>query len=73
MKVTFKNLSINGMTNFCIFEKLGIFKMADGFEDKTGYACCIISYMSKALKEPKIFIGKTNVLFCFLEEIDFFI
>jgi len=37
--------------------------MIDGFEDKTGYACCIISYMSKALKEPQLFIGKTNVIF----------
>lgn len=33
--------------------------MLDGFEDKTAYAQCIISYMSEELKEPILFIGRT--------------
>ena len=30
----------------------GLSKMLDGFEDKTGYAQCILSYMGPELKEP---------------------
>eukprot|EP00825_Cyclidium_porcatum_P023508 TRINITY_DN2589_c0_g1_i1.p1 TRINITY_DN2589_c0_g1~~TRINITY_DN2589_c0_g1_i1.p1 ORF type:complete len:190 (+),score=37.41 TRINITY_DN2589_c0_g1_i1:125-694(+) len=37
----------------------GLYKMLDGFEDKTAYAQCIISYMSEELKEPILFIGRT--------------
>ena len=33
--------------------------MVEPFEDKTGYAMCIIAYMSAELKEPLLFIGKT--------------
>lgn len=29
------------------------------FEDKSGYAQCIITYMNEDLKEPICFIGKT--------------
>lgn len=39
----------------------GVFKMVDGFEDKTGYAICIIALMDKGMKEPQVFVGKTNV------------
>lgn len=39
----------------------GIGKMLDGFEDKTGYAQTIISYMGPELKEPISFIGQTKV------------
>lgn len=35
--------------------------MIEGFEDKTGYAQCIIAYMSKELSDPIVFIGKTDV------------
>lgn len=35
--------------------------MISKFEDKTAYAQCIIAYMEKGLKEPKLFIGRTNV------------
>ena len=35
--------------------------MLSAFEDKTGYALCIISYMAKGFKEPQLFIGRTNV------------
>ena len=34
--------------------------MVSGFEDKTGYAMCIIAYMAGDLKQPILFIGKTN-------------
>ncbi|CAD8076812.1 unnamed protein product [Paramecium sonneborni] len=37
----------------------GLSKMLDGFEDKTGYAQCILSYMGPELKEPIQFVGKT--------------
>jgi len=37
----------------------GLIKMLGGFEDKTGYAMCIITYMSEDLTEPICFIGKT--------------
>jgi inosine triphosphate pyrophosphatase len=33
--------------------------MVQPFEDKKGYAQCIIAYMSPELKEPVLFIGKT--------------
>jgi len=33
--------------------------MVQPFEDKTGYAQCIIAYMSPELKEPLLFIGRT--------------
>lgn len=35
--------------------------MLDGFEDKTAYAQCIISFMSEELNEPIAFVGQTNV------------
>ena len=35
--------------------------MLAGFEDKTAYAQCIISYMREGLSEPILFIGKTPV------------
>eukprot|EP00825_Cyclidium_porcatum_P050894 TRINITY_DN9195_c0_g1_i1.p2 TRINITY_DN9195_c0_g1~~TRINITY_DN9195_c0_g1_i1.p2 ORF type:complete len:144 (-),score=50.43 TRINITY_DN9195_c0_g1_i1:234-665(-) len=38
----------------------GLYKMLTGFEDKTGYAQCIISYMSEELKEPLLFVGRTH-------------
>ncbi|EGR27118.1 hypothetical protein IMG5_201430 [Ichthyophthirius multifiliis] len=37
----------------------GLHKMLSGFDDKTAYAQCIITYMSKELKEPICFIGQT--------------
>lgn len=37
--------------------------MVDGFEDKSGYACCIIAFMDKGMKEPLTFVGKTNVYY----------
>ncbi|CAD8054538.1 unnamed protein product [Paramecium sonneborni] len=37
----------------------GLSKMLDGFEDKTGYAQCILSYMGPELKEPLLFVGQT--------------
>ena len=37
----------------------GLIKMLGGFEDKTGYAMCIITYMSEDLTEPICFVGKT--------------
>jgi inosine triphosphate pyrophosphatase len=33
--------------------------MVEPFEDKTGYAMCIIAYMNKDLEKPKLFIGRT--------------
>jgi inosine/xanthosine triphosphate pyrophosphatase family protein len=41
----------------------GLNKMIAKFEDKTAYAQCIIGYMDRSLKEPKLFIGRTNVKF----------
>jgi inosine triphosphate pyrophosphatase len=38
----------------------GLNKMIAKFEDKTAYAQCIIGYMDRSLKEPKLFIGRTN-------------
>ncbi|CAK60440.1 unnamed protein product (macronuclear) [Paramecium tetraurelia] len=38
----------------------GLSKMLDGFEDKTGYAQCILSYMGPELKEPLQFVGQTQ-------------
>jgi inosine triphosphate pyrophosphatase len=35
--------------------------MLDGFEDKTGYAQCIISYLSADLEKPILFDGRTPV------------
>lgn len=40
---------------------LGIYQMIEGFEDKSGYAQCIIAYMDEEFSEPKVFIGKTDV------------
>lgn len=40
---------------------VGLPKMLAGFEDKTGYAQCIITYMSEELTEPVCFIGRTPV------------
>ena len=37
----------------------GLAKMVEPFEDKTGYAMCIIAYMGEELKEPILFVGKT--------------
>lgn len=37
----------------------GLAKMVEPFEDKTGYAQCIIAYMAPDLKEPELFIGRT--------------
>ncbi len=37
----------------------GLHRMLHGFEDKSGYAQCIISYMDADLKEPKLFVGRT--------------
>ena len=37
----------------------GLAKMVEPFEDKTGFAMCIIAFMSSDLKEPQLFIGKT--------------
>ncbi|KAL4512450.1 hypothetical protein ABPG72_005452 [Tetrahymena utriculariae] len=37
----------------------GLHKILAGFEDKTGYAQCIITYMSEELKEPVCFVGRT--------------
>lgn len=34
--------------------------MVEPFEDKTGYAMCIIGYMAPDLVEPLLFIGKTD-------------
>ena len=36
--------------------------MLEGFDDKTGYAQCIISYMGEGLSEPILFVGRTNVI-----------
>ena len=33
--------------------------MVQPFPDKTGYAMCIIAYMSGELEAPKLFIGQT--------------
>jgi inosine triphosphate pyrophosphatase len=33
--------------------------MLEGFEDKTGYAQCIVSYMGPELEVPRLFIGRT--------------
>ena len=38
----------------------GLAKMVEPFEDKTGFAMCIIAYMAPDLKEPELFIGKTD-------------
>ena len=40
-------------------EPEGLAKMVEPFPDKTGYAMCIIAYMSGDLEKPKLFIGKT--------------
>ena len=40
--------------------------MIANFEDKTAYAQCIIGYMDRSLKEPKVFVGRTNVKPLFL-------
>lgn len=37
----------------------GLAKMVEPFPDKTGYAMCIIAYMSGELEAPKLFIGQT--------------
>lgn len=37
----------------------GLAKMVESFDDKTGYAMCIIGYMAPDLVEPILFIGKT--------------
>lgn len=34
--------------------------MVEPFEDKTAYAMCTIGYMNQELKEPKIFVGRTD-------------
>ncbi len=39
--------------------------MLDGFEDKTGYALCVIAYMDAELKDPICFVGKTDVNFIY--------
>jgi inosine triphosphate pyrophosphatase len=44
-------------------EKLGndgLYKMLDGFEDKTAYAQCIFTYCEGPGKEPITFVGRTN-------------
>ena len=33
--------------------------MVAPFEDKIGYAMCIIAFMRSELKEPELFIGRT--------------
>jgi len=38
----------------------GLGKMVEPFEDKTAYAMCSIGYMSNKLKEPIIFVGRTD-------------
>jgi inosine triphosphate pyrophosphatase len=38
----------------------GLAKMLEPFEDKTGYALCILVYMSKDIQIPQLFIGKVN-------------
>ena len=43
--------------------------MIANFEDKTAYAQCIIGYMDRSLKEPKVFVGRTNVQLFFLSKI----
>ena len=37
----------------------GLAKMVEPFPDKTGYAMCIIAYMSPELEKPRLFIGRT--------------
>jgi inosine triphosphate pyrophosphatase len=37
----------------------GLAKMVEPFPDKTGYAMCIIAYMSAELEKPELFIGRT--------------
>ena len=37
----------------------GLANMVESFDDKTGYAMCIIGYMAPDLVEPILFIGKT--------------
>lgn len=44
---------------------LGLYKMLEGFEDKTAYAQTICSYMAEGLEEPLLFIGRTNVVTSF--------
>jgi inosine triphosphate pyrophosphatase len=44
-------------------EKLGndgLYKMLEGFEDKTGYAQCIFTYCEGPGKEPITFVGRCN-------------
>ncbi len=38
----------------------GLAKMVEPFPDKSGYAMCIIAYMSGDLLKPNLFIGKTG-------------
>lgn len=39
----------------------GLNKMIAKFDDKTAYAQCIIAYMDRSLKQPLLFVGRTNV------------
>jgi inosine triphosphate pyrophosphatase len=45
------------------FEKIGnegLYKMLEGFEDKTAYAQCIFTYCAGPDSEPITFVGRTN-------------
>jgi inosine triphosphate pyrophosphatase len=45
------------------FEKIGndgLYKMLEGFEDKTAYAQCIFTYCEGLGKEPITFVGRCN-------------
>lgn len=38
----------------------GLYKMLNGFEDKTGYAQCIFSYKESKSSDPVLFEGRVN-------------
>lgn len=45
------------------FEKVGndgLYKMLEGFEDKTAYAQCIFTFCAGPTSEPITFVGRTN-------------
>ncbi|KRX09239.1 hypothetical protein PPERSA_05908 [Pseudocohnilembus persalinus] len=38
----------------------GLSEMLDSYQDKTGYAQCIIAYMKQEFSEPLVFVGKVD-------------